>query len=242
LPTGEDGAIIYIGVLKIPKRKFIFGKMRKRDDLIRQVANIAGISIKEARKVVDTVLHSMDHSMVQEPPAGIDVYTQPDVTLSHSEETEEFRMEIPVKSPEALEKLVRQGNALALYRSLQNIGFTYGDLYEYLSESFFEATLQTGKSKATLLSDLMEVSEATFYRWKKSSRTVEEKYAERLTEIIDLFVYGTNVFGSKVEFVRWLDSNNLHLGNQPPIQILDRSSGIRYVRHLLDKIEFGAPV
>ncbi len=147
-----------------------------------------------------------------------------------------------VKKPEELESIVNSKNDKLLYFALKNIHFTYNSLFTYLVKEFYFDSIQISKSKSELLSELMEVSESTFYRWKKSKKKVEEKYAERLSELIQLYTYGEEVFESKVSFLEWLNSPNLHLDMKPPIEHLDSIPGIRYVKHLLDKIEYGVPV
>ncbi|NNF36344.1 MAG: DUF2384 domain-containing protein [Saprospiraceae bacterium] len=147
-----------------------------------------------------------------------------------------------IKNPEELERIVSSKNDKKLYFALKNINFTYNALFRYLVEEFYPENLQLSKSRSKLLSELMEVSESTFYRWKKSKKKVEEKYAERLTELIHLYTYGEEVFESKASFLEWLNSPNLHLDMKLPIEYIDSIPGIRYVKHLLDKIEYGAPI
>ena len=147
-----------------------------------------------------------------------------------------------IKNPEELEIIVNSKNDKKLYFALKNINFTYNALFRYLVKEFYPESLQLSKSRSELLSELMEVSESTFYRWKKSKKKVEEKYAERLTELIDLYSYGEEVFESKESFLEWLNAPNLHLDMKPPIEHIDSIPGIRYIKHLLDKIEYGAPV
>ena len=146
------------------------------------------------------------------------------------------------KEPAELAKIVSRKNDKELYFALKNINFTYNALFRYLIKEFYPETLQLSKSRSELLSELMEVSESTFYRWKKSKKKVEEKYAERLTELIHLYSYGEEVFESKESFLEWLNAPNIHLDMKPPIEHIDSIPGIRYIKHLLDKIEYGAPV
>jgi putative toxin-antitoxin system antitoxin component (TIGR02293 family) len=147
-----------------------------------------------------------------------------------------------IKKPEDLERIVRRRDDKALYFALKNVDFSYGTLFKYLVKEFYSAQVDVMKSRSAQLSELMEVSEATFYRWKNSRKKVEEKYAERLSELIILYSYGEEVFDSKKSFLEWLNSPNIHFNMNPPIDHLDSLPGIRYTRHLLDKIEYGAPV
>lgn len=142
--------------------------------------------------------------------------------------------------PKDLENVVREGNHFILYHSLKNIRFSYSQLYEYLVENIYVP--ESGKSFADVISQMMEVSESTIYRWKTKKDKVKERDAERLSALIDLNLYGKEVFESEEEFRNWLKASNLHLDGRSPIDILDSMSGINYVRHLLDKIEYGAPI
>jgi len=144
--------------------------------------------------------------------------------------------------PEDLEEILSSQNYSRLYHSLKNINFSYSSMYRYATKALFGENPSRTKSRAALLSDLMDVSETTIYRWKNSKRKVETKYAERLSELIEFYLYGEEVFGSKSAFVAWLKSPNIHLEYEAPIEILNSSTGINYLKHLLDKIEFGVPV
>ena len=149
---------------------------------------------------------------------------------------------LSVRHPEDLMSIVTSKNDKQLYTALKNIDFSYNTLFSYLNKEFYSDAVSLSKSKSSMLSELMEVSESTFYRWKKSKKKVEEKYAERLSELMQLYAYGEDVFVSKDLFLEWLNTTNLHLDNKTPLDHLDSLPGIRYVRHLLDKIEYGAPV
>lgn len=146
-----------------------------------------------------------------------------------------------ITSPEQLEKVVEQGNISRLYVALKHIGFKYRDLYMYLNEKVL-SDLIIDKSKAAILGTLMEVSESTIHRWKNSLNTVKEPHADRLSQLMELYTYGEYVLGSEEEFKEWLNQPNLHFNGDTPSSRLDSSVGIKLIRHLLDKIEYGAPV
>ncbi len=149
----------------------------------------------------------------------------------------------PLKSPEDLEHIILAKDRSAVYRAMSHIAFDYKSLYNYLNERIL--TTGTGsrdKTKAEILGDMMKVSPTTIYRWKSSTQVVGEKYVDRLSAIIELFLYGEEVFGSDDHFKSWLESANIHLEGQVPLQLFDSLAGINLVKHLLDKIEYGAPV
>lgn len=147
-----------------------------------------------------------------------------------------------VGEPDELELYVSRHNYSHLYTALRHVQFTYRKMYTYLSEWLSEVSSLLESSRAEVLSDLMEVSPSTIYRWKTSDKYVETRHAERLSEIMDLYLYGADVFGTRAAFTEWLVRPNIHLGQDTPLSRLDGPTGIKLVRHLIDKIEHGAPV
>ena len=142
-----------------------------------------------------------------------------------------------------IELSVAHDSDFELYYSLKNLQFSYEQLFHYLNDDLFRNIQKFLKvSKSKILSSMMNVSEATFYRWSKNQKKVEEKHGERLASIIELNNYGTNAFGSKDLFLEWLNAENIHLSHKMPIEFLDSIYGIKVVTHLLDKIEYSAPV
>ena len=107
---------------------------------------------------------------------------------------------------------------------------------------FFDTAVEFDRARAAIAADLMDVSESTFYRWKHRESSVEEKHAEQLSALIELYLYGQEVFDSKLQFLEWLTTPNLHFQEKSPIEFLNSASGFQLIRHLLDKIEYGAPV
>ena len=148
---------------------------------------------------------------------------------------------LQITSPEQLEEVVGTGSFNRLYTSLKHIVFNYKDLYTYLNNMVLNGLILES-SKAAFLGDLMEVSESTIYRWKNSHDTVKESHADRLSQLIELYNYGSEVLGSEEAFKQWLNNPNLHFEGETPITRLDSLAGIKLIRHLLDKIEYGAPV
>ncbi len=75
-----------------------------------------------------------------------------------------------IRKPEELANVVKRDDDKALYFALKNIAFSYKDLFKYLVEEFYARDVDVAKSRSAQLSDLMEVSEATRYRWRKSGK------------------------------------------------------------------------
>jgi len=149
---------------------------------------------------------------------------------------------ICIETLEDLERVINRGDISNLYYSLKNVTFDYAELYEYLTKNIFIKRNTNYMTRAERIGLVMEVSEATVYRWKASQAKVKEKDADRLSELIDLYLFGHEVLGSKAAFIDWLYSPNIHLNNKMPLDILDSLSGLKFVKHLLQKIEHGVPV
>lgn len=87
--------------------------------------------------------------------------------------------------------------------------------------------------------DLLNVSEPTIYRWVRGSKKLDRNYSVQLLELTNLFLYGTEVFGSQENFFKWLDLPNTALGGLEPKELLEVPSGISKVHDLLGRIEHG---
>ncbi len=98
------------------------------------------------------------------------------------------------------------------------------------------------KSKSIILGDLMEVSESTVYRWKTNTQPVGTKHVERLTAIMEIYLYGAEVLGSRQAFIRWLALPSTLLAGQTPLSHLDGNAGLKLVHHILEKVEYSAPL
>jgi putative toxin-antitoxin system antitoxin component (TIGR02293 family) len=61
----------------------------------------------------------------------------------------------------------------------------------------------------------------------------------KLFEITDLFLYGTDVFGSQENFFKWLQLPNAALGGMEPQELIEIPDGISKVRDILGRIEYG---
>ncbi len=147
-----------------------------------------------------------------------------------------------VNEPIALESYVRQQNYNKLYSAIRHVAFSYQQLYEYIMSWLQVPGITLEKSRSVIISDLMEVSESTVYRWRTNAQSVTTKHAERLTDLMDLYLYGAEVMGSRQDFIRWLALPSTLLSGNTPLSRLDGSTGLKLVRHILEKIEYGAPL
>lgn len=60
--------------------------------------------------------------------------------------------------------------------------------------------------------------------------------ASRLAHIVSL---AERVFGKTEKALLWLRMNNLQLGNRPPVEVIRREAGARYVEEALMRIAHG---
>ena len=76
-------------------------------------------------------------------------------------------------------------------------------------------------------------------RYKKEKRAFDPLQSEKIVEIAMLFKLGEEVFGSKVNFNTWLQTESLPLNKIKPIELIDNSFGIGLVKDELIRIEHG---
>jgi len=88
-------------------------------------------------------------------------------------------------------------------------------------------------------SELLNVSEPTIYRWIRSNKKLDRNYSVQLFELTDLFLFGSEVFESKINFFKWLELPNAAFGGLEPKELLEVPGGIAKVKDLLGRIEHG---
>lgn len=87
--------------------------------------------------------------------------------------------------------------------------------------------------------ELLNVSEPTIYRWIRNDKKLDRNYSVQLFELADLFLYGSEVFESKINFFKWLELPNTALGGLEPKELLEIPGGVSKVKDLLGRIEHG---
>jgi len=148
-----------------------------------------------------------------------------------------------VSEPAALESYVSHQNYNRLYTAIRHVAFSYQQLYDYMMSWLQVPGITLQRSKSVIIGDLMEVSESTVYRWRtNSTQSVNTRHVERLTELMDIYLYGAEVLGSRQDFIRWLALPSVLLSGHTPLSRLDGATGLKLVRHILEKIEYGAPL
>ena len=85
----------------------------------------------------------------------------------------------------------------------------------------------------------LHVSERTLQRYKKEKRKFDTLQSERIIQVIQLYYFGTEVFGSEDKFDTWLAAESVALGNIVPKTLLDSSFGISILKDELGRIDHG---
>ena len=86
---------------------------------------------------------------------------------------------------------------------------------------------------------MLNVSEPTLYRWAKANKKLERNFSIKLFEVADSFLYGSEVFGNKQSFFKWLNLPNTALGGMEPQELVEIPGGVSKVKDILGRIEHG---
>lgn len=87
--------------------------------------------------------------------------------------------------------------------------------------------------------NMLNVSPPTIYRWIRGNKNLDRNSTVRLFEIADLFLYGSEVFGDKDKFFKWLNLPNTALGGMEPSELVEIPGGVSKVRDIIGRIEHG---
>jgi putative toxin-antitoxin system antitoxin component (TIGR02293 family) len=87
--------------------------------------------------------------------------------------------------------------------------------------------------------NMLNVSAPTIYRWIKGNKNLDRNFTVKLFEIADLFLYGSEVFGSNDNFFKWLNLPNTALGGMEPSELVEIPGGVSKVRDVIGRIEYG---
>jgi putative toxin-antitoxin system antitoxin component (TIGR02293 family) len=87
--------------------------------------------------------------------------------------------------------------------------------------------------------EMLNVSEPSIYRWTKANKKLERNVSIKLFEISELFLTGSEIFGSKENFFKWLNLPNTALGGMQPMELIEIPEGVSKVRDILGRIEHG---
>jgi len=86
---------------------------------------------------------------------------------------------------------------------------------------------------------MLNTSGPTVYRWVRSNKSLESVFSVKLFEVADLFLYGSEIFGSKDSFFKWMNLPNTALGGMEPQELVVYPDGVSKVRDVIGRIEHG---
>jgi putative toxin-antitoxin system antitoxin component (TIGR02293 family) len=89
------------------------------------------------------------------------------------------------------------------------------------------------------VAQILDISSPTLYRWTKANKSLERNFSVKLFDIIDLFLYGEEVFGDRDKFFKWLKLPNEALGGNEPLTLMEIPGCLSLVRDILGRIEYG---
>ena len=90
------------------------------------------------------------------------------------------------------------------------------------------------------MSQLLHISHRTLQR-KSDSDLLAVSTSEQLLQIAEVVSEGVEVFDTINNFRNWLHSTPYVLNGQKPLDFLDTSFGIQYIRNILGRIAHGIP-
>lgn len=94
-----------------------------------------------------------------------------------------------------------------------------------------------------ILSNWLNITPKTFRNYKKNADLVlKGNIKEHIVLILSLYKHGIEVFGSTVDFEKWLSAENRLLDNEAPSKFLDTVSGIKFIDNRLTALEYGENV
>ncbi|MCE3296583.1 MAG: hypothetical protein K0R65_2297 [Crocinitomicaceae bacterium] len=109
-------------------------------------------------------------------------------------------------------------------------GIQFSQFFAFASKSPFSLSEWSG---------FLHLSERTMQRYKQEKKTFDALQSEKIIEITLLYKKGIEVFGNEDYFNRWLETDNIALGNNQPKKFFDSSFGLNLLKDELIRIEHG---
>lgn len=103
-----------------------------------------------------------------------------------------------------------------------------GELFDYL-----DFTQQD-------VSEMLEVDPSTLSRWRKEDKKLTKLLSKNILEMDQVIAKGVRIFGSQELFGRWLQTENLTLGNQKPATLMKNPYGVSQVGEVLESVSWGS--
>ena len=94
-------------------------------------------------------------------------------------------------------------------------------------------------SNDKVLSGWLNIDVKTLRNYRQPHYQIRENIKEHIVYLLHLMKLGYKVFGSKVEFDKWLNTPNFIFDNEKPASYLQTITGIRFLVERLTAMEFG---
>ena len=89
------------------------------------------------------------------------------------------------------------------------------------------------------ISRWLNISVRTLHTYRRPTKSFKENTKEQLVLLLGLFKHGISVFGSAMEFDKWLDNKNFFFDYKAPVSFLNTVTGISFVNDRLTAMEYG---
>lgn len=120
-------------------------------------------------------------------------------------------------------------------------------VYQYIhshdiNHKYFQLLDKLTDLKDEIVSKWLNITTRTYRNYKTKPFVLKDNMKEHIISLLSLYKHGSEVFGSKEHFEKWLETENSLLDHQAPLEFLDTISGIRFIDNRLTGMEYGENV
>lgn len=116
---------------------------------------------------------------------------------------------------------------------------TVSEPQEYYYRQIDPIIQYLGYSQAEVAT-LLEVDPSTLSRWRKQDKSIGKLRTKAVSELDQLIAKGVRIFGSATAFREWLNTTNISLKDQKPVDLLKELDGFELVDEALDALSWGS--
>lgn len=88
------------------------------------------------------------------------------------------------------------------------------------------------------VAELLDLDSSTVSRWKKKDSKLDKFRSSYLFKLDKLLLIGKRIFGNLDDLKKWLDTENVSLGNKKPIDVI-KNNGVDKVTEVLHSLSWG---